>query len=354
MLTIVDLCTKWTAFLPLKTKLPAEVLANLCNHWFHVHGLPAFILSDRGKEFLGVVSTVCKSLNIKHIKTTPYHPRTNGLCESQHKALTYELRISSDRKSAPEWCDLLTEISFSINITPSQSNAAISPFELVFGRKPRLSAVDICFPVSVIPTPPQSTRQRKLLLSRLRQKLQGLRFKALEHSIEYKETLRVAHDSKRANSNSALQLDDLQPGDVVCVYSPSPTFKKLTYQWTGPDHIVVSVKPNTCVVRRLSLTSGEEGAVSRVTRKTGKLPSKVINRKMLSSFPMPLSFFLGAKVMRKFGKKWFTGTIDDVSQDEGTVLWHVSYPDFDGEEFDRQQLGSHIICHPLLNAATDL
>ena len=73
VLTVVDLCTKWTAFFPLKTKMPAEVLATLCTQWFHVHGLPAFILSDRGKEFLGVVSTVCSVIGVKQIKTTPYH-----------------------------------------------------------------------------------------------------------------------------------------------------------------------------------------------------------------------------------------------------------------------------------------
>ena len=298
VLTVVDLCTRWTAFFPLKTKMPAEVLATLCNFWFHVHGLPSHILSDRGKEFLGVVSTVCVALEIKHIKTTPYHPRTNGLCESQHKALTYELRIRSDRPSAPEWCDLLTEISFSINITPASSKGSISPFQIVFGRKPRLSPVDVCFPVAAIPVPLQTSQQRKQLVDRLQKRLQALRFQALEHSIEHKEALRVAHDNKRAGSQSALHLDDLKAGDVVCVYSPSPRLRKLTYQWSGPDHIVLSVKPNTCTVRCIRRKHDQDpkkgGTVSRVPskKKMKQLPSKVINRKMMSSYPVPSAFLL--------------------------------------------------------------
>ena len=95
VLTVVDLCTKWVAFFPVKTKYPSEVMATLCFSWIHVHGVPSKILSDRGKEFLGCMSTVCTCLGIDHIKTTPYHPRTNGLCESQHKMLTVELRIRS-------------------------------------------------------------------------------------------------------------------------------------------------------------------------------------------------------------------------------------------------------------------
>ena len=58
--------------------------------------------------------------------------------------------------------------------------------------------------------------------------------------------------------------------------------------------------------------------------------------------------------MKKFGKKWFLGTVDDVVQDEKTVLWHVSYTDFDGEEMDLQQLASHIHSHPLLDSSADL
>lgn len=172
-------------------------------------------------------------LGVKQIKTTPFHHRTNELCESQHKTLTYELMIRSDIPSASEWCDLLTEMrSALISHHPSESNAAITPFEMVFGRKSRLSPVDICFPISTIPipTPPQTSDQRKQHIVRLQQKLQGLLFKALEHSIEHKEALRIAHDAKRTASNSELQHSVLKPGDIVCVYTPSPRLKKLTYQ----------------------------------------------------------------------------------------------------------------------------
>ena len=75
---------------------------------------------------------------------------------------------------------------------------------------------------------------------------------------------------------------------------------------------------------------------------------------MLSSFPVPPSFFLGAKVLKKFKDKWYRGTVDDVSQDEGNFLWHISYSDFDGEEMDRQQLAAHLQSHPLLDPESDL
>ena len=70
VLTVVDLCTRWVQFIPIKSKLASEVLVNLCRHWFHFHGIPEFVLSDRGKEFMGVMTTVCGLLGIKQIRTT--------------------------------------------------------------------------------------------------------------------------------------------------------------------------------------------------------------------------------------------------------------------------------------------
>ena len=142
----MHLCTRWVAFIPVKTKSPAEVITMICTHWFHCFGVPEFIMSDRGKEFLGVMTAVCEVLDITHIKTTPYHPRANGLCEAQHKMLTTELHIHSCRPSTSEWDALTTEISFAQNVTPIETMTNLSPFNLVYGRNPRLSAKDICFP----------------------------------------------------------------------------------------------------------------------------------------------------------------------------------------------------------------
>ena len=122
VLTIVDLCTRWVQFVPLRPKYAAEVMLTLVHHWFAFHSIPEFILSTRGREFMGTVTTVCKTIDIKQIKMTPLHPQSNGLglCEVHHKTLTRELRVRLKRKSAPAWSDLLPEIHFVINISPDE------------------------------------------------------------------------------------------------------------------------------------------------------------------------------------------------------------------------------------------
>ena len=48
--------------------------------------------------------------------------------------------------------------------------------------------------------------------------------------------------------------------------------------------------------------------------------TQIVNRKMTRSFSVSDSFFLGAKVMKKFRGKWFQGTVDELENDEATKL----------------------------------
>ena len=355
VLTVVDLCTRWCMFFPTKTKYPAEVIAIFLQHWCHIHGLPQFILSDRGKEFQGVASTVCEVLQVQQIRTTPYHPRTNGLCESQHKMLTYELKIRCNRKNAPEWDRLLTEINFSNNITPVESAGGYSPFQLVFGRNPRMSAKDICFPVNMQPAPIPNDVKHQEYVQSLQDRLSDMRFRALDSATEQKQMMRDKYEERRLRAEPSLPATQLQVGDIVCVYQPKPHLPKLNFQWSAPDHVVVDVRPNTCAVR--SLATGGTSSVSKrlsTIRKAGSLPSRRVNNKLLSSYPVQDGFFVGAQVCRKFGSKWFLGTVDQTFKDEGNSVWKITYSDFDSEEVDRQGLASMLVHHPLLDTRGDL
>ena len=356
VLTVVDLCTKWCVFLPLRTKFPAEVVSTLIRHWIHTHGIPEYILSDRGKEFMGVVTTVCHILRVKQIRTTPYHPRSNGLCESQHKMLTSELKIRVSRRSAPTWPSLLTEISFCNNITPMASSGNLSPFQLVFGRRPRMSSEDICFPASNKPAPIKKGRFSSHV-QKLQNTLEGMRFRALDSAVEVKQARRDKHAMTRVVAESSLPAETLKVGMVVAVYAPKPKVPKLTFQWTTPNHIVIKVRQNTCSVRSLvnnSLMTSSGGVKLKSIAKAGGLQSRVVNKKMLRSYPVSNTFFLGAKVVKKFGQSWYEGTVDQVVDDEGTAVWNITWSDFDSEEVDRQQLAQLLCYHPYLDTECDI
>jgi transposase InsO family protein len=45
-------------------------------------GIPQVLLTDQGSNFLrDLFANVCKLLRFKRIKTSPYHPQTNGALE---------------------------------------------------------------------------------------------------------------------------------------------------------------------------------------------------------------------------------------------------------------------------------
>ena len=73
------------------------------------------------------------------------------------------------------------------------------------------------------------------------------------------------------------------------------------------------------------------------------MSDKFSNRKMTRSFPVPASFFLGAKVLKRFSGKWYADTVTDMDADEGEVLWGMVYEDFDSEQVSRKDMASTLI-----------
>ncbi|UYV74164.1 hypothetical protein LAZ67_11002275 [Cordylochernes scorpioides] len=67
------------------------------------HGAPQQIITDRGTNFMSQIIKEINNLSgISHLKTTAYHPQTNGLTERLNKTLTIMIgRISSRFERLP-------------------------------------------------------------------------------------------------------------------------------------------------------------------------------------------------------------------------------------------------------------
>ena len=60
----------------------------LYNNYFSVFGFPQCLMSDQGTEFCGkIIVVMCSLLGIEKIRTTLYHPQTNGSAERVHQML---------------------------------------------------------------------------------------------------------------------------------------------------------------------------------------------------------------------------------------------------------------------------
>ena len=139
-LVIVDAHSKWLEVLPVNNATTATTIEQLQNV-FTTHGLPNTIVSDNGSAFTSdEFSKFTKQNGIEHIKTSPYHPATNGLAERSVQTFKAGLkRITEGTLQAR-----LNKFLFQYRLTP-QTTTGLSPAELMFGRRLR-SHLDLLMP----------------------------------------------------------------------------------------------------------------------------------------------------------------------------------------------------------------
>ena len=76
----MDYLTKWPEVFPVPDQTAATVAHLLVEEIISRHGVPAEVLSDRGRAFLsGLVREVEELLVFHKVNTSAYHPQTDGL-----------------------------------------------------------------------------------------------------------------------------------------------------------------------------------------------------------------------------------------------------------------------------------
>ena len=134
ILTVMDFATRYPEAIPLKNTDAKTVAEALCQVFSRL-GLPEEVLSDQGTNFMsGLMKMVFQLLSIKHLKTSPYHPQTNGMIERFHATLKSMIRKLCTQPK--EWDKWLPYVCFAFKDSPHTATG-FSPFELLFGRNVR-------------------------------------------------------------------------------------------------------------------------------------------------------------------------------------------------------------------------
>ena len=80
-MTICDYATRYPEAFALPSVEAPRVAKELIKLFSHV-GIPDEILTDQGTNFMPtMIEEIYRLLHIKRIRTTPYHPQTDGLVE---------------------------------------------------------------------------------------------------------------------------------------------------------------------------------------------------------------------------------------------------------------------------------
>ena len=189
-------------------------------------------MSDQGTEFTGdMIAALCKLLGIEKIRTTPYHPQTNGSAERVHQTLQWMIG-KLDPEKRQKWPLHIGSVLIAYNATRSQVTG-YSPYFLMYGRQPRLP-VDLLFPT-------RNTREWTRTIDEY--------VKTLYERLQ--ECLQLAQESASKEAQRQKRLYDrkvgameLCPGDRVLVRLDAyrGQCRKLKNHWGDDIHTVVARK----------------------------------------------------------------------------------------------------------------
>ncbi|KAA3681927.1 uncharacterized protein DEA37_0014875 [Paragonimus westermani] len=133
VLVMTEHFTRWIEATGVPDQRASTVGDMVMEHIVANHGVPKAILTDQGPCFESEeFRTRMQQLGIKRIRTTPYHPQTNGLTERNNR--TVKEWVSS---KGGDWESALPLVLLAHRASV-QASTKKSPFQLMYGRTPRL------------------------------------------------------------------------------------------------------------------------------------------------------------------------------------------------------------------------
>jgi transposase InsO family protein len=135
ILVLSDYASRFVMTIPMENQKAYTIAEHLLKKVYTKYGPPERVLTDQGTNFLSkLISHICVLFKIKQIKTTSYHPQTDGLVERFNRTLcdTLACYVNEEPES---WDMYLDFVTFAYN-TSQHSSIDSCPFNLFFKRNP--------------------------------------------------------------------------------------------------------------------------------------------------------------------------------------------------------------------------
>ena len=221
ILTICDYATRYPEALALSSIEAARIARELISVFARM-GVPEEILSDQGTNFMSaLLEEIYRLLQIKRIRTTPYHPQTDGLVERFNGTLKSMLKKFVN-KSGKDWDDYLPYLLFAYREVPQESTG-FSPFELLYGRRVR-------GPLDILRESWTGESEAEVPVAAY---VVEMRDRLQEMSALVRDTAQQAQRRQKQNYDRRAKVRTLQPGEKVLVLLPKQK-NKLKLEWVGP------------------------------------------------------------------------------------------------------------------------
>ncbi|KAI2647274.1 Retrovirus-related Pol polyprotein from transposon 17.6 [Labeo rohita] len=237
ILVIVDYATRYPEAVPLRKAMAKNIAHELFLLFSRVE-LPSEILTDQGTPFMSrLMADLAHLLKVKQVRTSVYHPQTDGLVERFNQTLKQMLRrvAAEDKK---DWDLMLPYVLFGVREVP-QASTGFTPFELLFGRQPR----------GLLDVAREAWERQPAPLRTVVEHVREMRERIERVMPLVKKHLTKAQQAQQRHYNRPAQPREFHPGDRVMVLVPNAACKFLA-TWQGPYTVTEKIGPVTYRVRQ--------------------------------------------------------------------------------------------------------
>lgn len=250
LLVVVDYFTRWVELFPIRLTTSTEITNIMMNEIFSRYGLPKYIVSDNGPQFVShLFRNFCETFGIQQNLTANYHPQSN-MTERVNRTLKPMIAIYAQQQPQ-SWDKDIQQLAFAIRTTINETTGDTPAF-MMFGRDPKGPLEMLIGDPTEGPPPPtpdhaEIQEYRKDLVNKLRCAYNVIR----EHSEIEKLRQKIKYDRHTTNRQ-------FFEGDLVWVSIPTrqindkPISGKLEPKYQGPCRLIQQLTPITFTVRRLS------------------------------------------------------------------------------------------------------
>ncbi len=235
ILVISDYSTWYPEAFPLRTITTPKIVHSLVQLFSRV-GIPEEILTDQGTNFTSrLMGQLNRQLGITAIRTSPYHPQTDGLVERFNQTLKNMLRkFVAD--TGRDWDKWLPFVLFAYREVP-QASTGFSPFELLYGWQ-------VQGPLDLLRKSWEEGSAAKTEERGIVQYVLEMRDRLEQYREQARENLHRKQQAQKQWYDQHARLRQFLPGQKVLLLLPTSS-NKLLAKWQGPYSVARKMGPVT-------------------------------------------------------------------------------------------------------------
>ncbi|PSC70085.1 KRAB-A domain-containing 2-like [Micractinium conductrix] len=136
VLVVIDVFSRYCWLYPLASKTTIGVARHLYFQFMRTQ-VPAKLQTDNGLEFCGKeVKELCELFNVRHAKSMPGHPETNGCVERKNRELKNKIRALLMACPLFDWAFHVLTVMQMVNNSPTSALGGMAPTKALFGTLP--------------------------------------------------------------------------------------------------------------------------------------------------------------------------------------------------------------------------